>query len=998
MKTHNNLAAYGRFIGTAVMLTAAVLSFGQKKSGDYIESTSLNDSLRGTPRTMNYYPDGDSFTCVNGTNKYTRALYGGYTDYRIETSDRPIFAIYKKRNYKNVRFVASCGGAEMQLDSVSQCIARYTCGVRRYELSDPSWGGGHVTMTVMSPTEHESAIWRFTADGFADALTVTALVCDIASTKLKRSGDMGVDNLLSFEPHPDNKGLTTASWTAHDGGARPCTTYFYIDSTAIRPLPADEAETIYTKTEDYYTALAHRIVFSTPDPYINTLGSALSAAADGDWDGQTWLHGCVGWRMPLAGWRAGYLGDVLGWDDRARSHFDAYAASQVTDVAPTIPHPSQDTALNMARAAKKWGTQMYSNGYICRNPYRNDQMHHYDMNLNYMDELLWHFCYDPDTTYMRIMWPVITSHLAWEKRNYDPDNDCLYDAYCCIWASDALYYSGGAVTHSSAYNYRGNALAARIAEMIGEDGEPYRREAAGILNAMNSRLWMNDERHWAEYEDALGLKRLHTSAALWSVYTPIDCGAGTTEQFYEATRYIDRHIPHIPVTADDTTYGETVATTDWMPYAWSINNVAPAEVAHTALSFFEAGRADAAFDLLKADIIDMMYLGSSPGNFGQLSFYDAARGECYRDFGDCIGITARALLQGLFGIVPDGLYGRCFVRPGFPQEWDSASVSTPYLSYTYKRVGDNDVYEITQHFKTPQKIILRQNIGRGQYRDTEGTHDTRQIITVRHVMPAPDEDIPQSDAALPSHTALGLDEPTGGNYEQIRIDGALNASVTDIFRNKYVSPRSPYTTLQIPVQGIGEWCHPNETFNVNDSLFRTLITGDSITVAGVPFRTMKEGNNIAFTSLWDNYPDSIVIPLSAHAATAYLLMAGSTNHMQSRIDNGIVIATYSDSTTDTLRLINPDNWCPIEQDYYVDGKAFRTTAPRPYRISFADGTVSRDIGREKGIGGVYLRYIDCGAAQMLSMPLNKTKELQSITLRTLSNDVVIGLMGLTIGI
>lgn len=37
-------------------------------------------------------------------------------------------------------------------------------------------------------------------------------------------------------------------------------------------------------------------------------------------------------------------------------------------------------------------------------------------------------------------------------------NDGLYDAYCCIWASDALYYNSGAVTHSSAYNYRANKL------------------------------------------------------------------------------------------------------------------------------------------------------------------------------------------------------------------------------------------------------------------------------------------------------------------------------------------------------------------------------------------------------------------------------------------------------------------------------------------------------------------------------------------------------------
>ena len=178
-------------------------------------------------------------------------------------------------------------------------------------------------------------------------------------------------------------------------------------------------------------------------------------AADGAWDGKVWQHGAVGWRMPLPGWRAAYMGDFLGMPDRQRTHFDAYAKSQVTDVPVTEPH-LMDEKNNLARGTYKWGTPMYSTGYICRNPEKNNQFHHYDMNLVYIDELLWHFQFDVDTTYMRQMWPVIQRHLAWEKQAWDPDNDGLYDAYCCIWASDALQYNSGAVTHSSAYNYRSN--------------------------------------------------------------------------------------------------------------------------------------------------------------------------------------------------------------------------------------------------------------------------------------------------------------------------------------------------------------------------------------------------------------------------------------------------------------------------------------------------------------------------------------------------------------
>ena len=727
--------------------------------------------------------------------------------------------------------------------------------------------------------------------------------------------------------------------------------------------------------------MSTRIHFETPDPYINTLGSALSLAADGDWDGQTWLHGCVGWRMPLAGWRAGYLGDVLGWNDRAVSHFDAYAKSQVTD-----------STLNLARAEKKWGTQMYSNGYICRNPERNDQMHHYDMNLNYIDELLWHFQYDADTTYMRKMWPVIKSHLAWEKRNYDPDGDHLYDAYCCIWASDALYYNGGAVTHSSAYNYRGNKLAARIAEMIGEDPEPYRLEAEAILKAMNERLWLTGKGVWAEYQDGMGLKRTHDHPAVWSIYTPIDCGACTPKQAYEATRYIDEHIPHINV--ENTGY-QTISTSDWMPYSWSINNVAAAEVMHTALAYFEAGRNEEGFRLMKGNILDQMYFGASPGNFGQISYYDAARGECYRDFGDCIGISSRTLLQGLFGIVPQALDGKCIIRPGFPAEWESASVSTPYLSYEFTRKDGRDVFEITQHFTRPLKIVIRQNLGNGEYRDIEGTSEAHQTIVLSSESGEDRSEL--RSASAPESEVYGLSEPNlSKRFLPQTIDGYFNAEVDDIFKNQYLSPRPQTTTLQIPTQGIGEWCHPQLTAEINDSVFRTLIDNGQFNVAGVPFQTPKAGNNIIYTSLWDNYPDSVVIPLKGKAETAYLLMAGSTNHMQSHIDNGLVIVTYQDNTTDTLALRNPDNWCPIEQDYYIDGKAFQAPQPRPYRVCLGTGDVSRDLGKTLDVQGVYGREIPGGAAQMLCMPLNPKKRLKSLIVRTLSNDVVIGLMAVTL--
>ena len=907
------------------------------------------------PRTLQYQPGaGGAFVCKDGNNRYTRALYGSHTDWRLETSDRPIFAVVKKGYHRNIRLVAQIDGTDYPLEQVSPCTASYVNGQRTYQLT--GWGGAQLSIRVIALPDGEKAIWAFSSSELVGRARIKALVCEIAQRKLSRNGDIGADKPGVLEPKGEV--LQTAEVALKDE-----TAYLMVDVNMVKPLSAAEGRQQFAAAKQYYEKLAGRIQFTTPDPYINTLGGALVLAADGDWDGQTWLHGCIGWRMPLAGWRAGYLGDVLGWQDRAVSHFDAYAKSQVTNVPATIPHPSQDSTLNMARAEKRWGTQMYSDGYICRNPERNDQMHHYDMNLNYIDELLWHFQYDADTVYMRQMWPVLTRHLAWEKRNFDPDSDHLYDAYCCIWASDALYYSGGAVTHSSAYNYRGNMLAARIAEIIGEDPKPYRDEAEAILKAMNQRLWLPKSGVWAEYQDAMGLKRTHDNPAVWSIYTPIDCGACSPEQAYQATNWVTANIPHIPV---ESTGYQIISTSNWMPYSWSINNVAAAEVMHTALAYFEAGRADEAYQLMKANILDQMYYGQSPANFGQISHYDAARGECYRDFGDCIGISSRTLLQGLFGIIPQALDGKCIIRPGFPAEWDSASVKTPYLSYKYTRSNGKVRIEITQDFRQPLQIIVRQNLDKGAFKDIKGTTATTQVI----------------EYAL--------------DYQPQSLAKFFNADVTDIFKNKYVSPRPQTTTLQIPVQGIGEWCHPKKTAEINDSVFRTKIVNGVFNMAGVPFQTPAVGQNIIYTSLWDNYPDAVTIPLKGKASKAYLLMAGSTNHMQSRIDNGLVVVTYTDGTTDTLALRNPDNWCPIEQEYYIDGQAFNAPQPRPYRVCFGTGDVSRNLGSIVPLGGDYGRDIPGGAGQMLEMALNPQKRLKSLTIRTLSNDVVIGLMAITL--
>jgi len=968
----------------------------------------------------------------------------------------------------------------------------------------------------------------------------------------------------------ESKGTTAPAVAGKVAVSNNKSLYFLIQNPATKKdLDYANAAQLFDAANKFRLQYATRIKVETPDPFINTLGGILGTAADANWEAPTFVHGAIGWRVRLNGWRGPYMGDELGWHDRAREHFNAYAKSQVTTPAsgPSVPDPEK----NLSRQQEKMGTALFTDGYICRDPNGKIYPHHYDMNLVYIDALLRHFNWTGDVTYVKEMWPVVKRHLAWEKRNFDGDNDGLYDAYCCIWASDALQYNGSGVTHSSAYNYYSNRMAAELAKIAGDNPEFYRAEAQKILDAMNSKLWLPSKGWYAEYKDFLGLKQTHNAAALWTVYHTLDSEVPDAFKAYQCTRYIDTEMPHIPVRAaglEDKGY-YTLSTTNWMPYEWSINNVVPAESFHTSLAYWQAGRSEEAFRIWKSTILDAMYLGGSPGNFLQLSTYDANRGETFRDFADCVGMASRSLVEGLFGIVPDLINSTLIIRPGLPVEWNNAALTTPDVAFKFVRNDNHEVYTIVPSLAKPVKLkfratakksmvksvtvngkkinwtnvadaieypqieitadvapkyevvidwqgedlskvsnaaavgkednlqatfgnakavevfdpqkvfknaILKDNalqsavVGETGSRTafvkvTQGDFtwwlpvcfDIKESVNVKYAFSQPANSIKftvqnNTSAAIDAKVTVNpgnnsfstnakiavgtasdeitvpaskvvtgsnlvrveygngksfektvinwnVETPKSQKLEKVDLSALFNDVVTNIFKNEYLSPRSPYPTLALPKQGIGTWCSPMKTANIDDSGLRNLagVNNEITTPQNILFATPSASaqKNIIYTSQWDNYPREVSVPLKGQASHAYLLMAGSTNYMQSRIVNGTVTVEYTDGTVAELQLINPETWCPIEKDYYVDGYAFAISQPRPLRLNLKTGNFISDFSKSPAdnSGG---KVIDGGAATILDMPLNASKQLKRLTIRTLANEVVIGLMSLTL--
>ena len=1114
-------------------------------------------------RTVRYHPQGNDIVIENGDRRFTRALYGTNTAFRVEAGDLPEFAMYMPGMGGNLSFGLINGVQHKWLITAQKIKAIYRAGSMIYEIEDPLLGSGKLFVTILALSKAEGMSVKIRSENVKENVQLLWVFGGASGKKFSRDGDVGADPESSFylkaENCLDNRyQLLKDKFILSYGTGKVLTeeeryeiqtraesqlsgeipkevkmiTGYFPSSSTIQLLDASNPDEAFNSSmrakkdfcvtgklllknkEDHFllhnsstpitqsaeqefkdaeTArqnIANLIKIKTPDTWLNTLGGVLSIAADAIWEEPTYMHGSVAWRMRLPGWRGAYAANPLGWHDRARIHLDAYARSQLT--TPATTGVVMDTALNLARHIEKVGTQLFSEGYITRNPNGYIGAHHYDMNLVFIDQLLNHFNYTGDTGYVKKMWPLLKKHLAWEKKNFDADGDGLYDAYAAIWASDALQYSGGGVTHSSAYNYRANKEAAHLAKLIGENGTAYEKEAEKILTAINKNLWMSDKGWYGEYKDLLGNKLLHPSAGLWTIYHAIDSKVCDAFKAYQSLRYIDKYIPHIPVIAkgwkDKNLY--LLSETNWQPYTWSLNNVVIAENLHTALAYWQGNRREEAFQLWRGVLLETMYLGSGPGNFHQLSFYDAIRGELYRDFADGIGMTARTLMEGLFGIQPDALDKRLIIKPGFPVSWDSASLQTPDISFDFVRTGAKETYTIRQN--TYRNLDLRliipalkdkvaKVVVNGKLVKWSVLNDVVadpllqidqpksktykiEITWMGSSFPLPNEEVllepgndfgwatakqkiikifdPQKIFLNSSLTANSIngkialttgqktlfvflkqgdfdywhpinffiseekDKPVRKSMmvnektEMIDISNSFNDLVTNIFRNKYVSPRPSSPTLQLPVTGIGNWAYHSVQVNISDSGLRSVAgtKNEFITSLGIPFQTpgTADTKNIVFSSMWDNYPDSISVPLKGNSPYAYFLMAGTTNPMQSRIVNGEIVVNYTDGTSDKLELRNPQNWWPIEQDYYVDGFAFTTDAPRPIRIELKTGKEIPADYKYSDIRGFSKYGIDGGAATVIDMPLDNKKQLKNLVVRSVANDVVIGLMALTL--
>jgi len=154
--------------------------------------------------------------------------------------------------------------------------------------------------------------------------------------------------------------------------------------------------------------------------------------------------------------------------------------------------------------------------------------------------------------------------------------------------------------------------------------------------------------------------------------------------------------------------------------------------------------------------------------------------------------------------------------------------------------------------------------------------------------------------------------------------------------------------------------------------------GNILAGQGVPFRWSTGTNNIAFTSSWDNWPKQVTVPVNKTGNAIWFLLCGTTDPMEVRIANAELRLKYADGVVEKLELVPPLNFwrlCPfgnVDYDYKRDGFALPKVPPMTVQLG-------------QNCRGVVLPW-----------RLRPGVALESVTLETLSQEVVIGLMGATV--
>ena len=775
----------------------------------------------------------------------------------------------------------------------------------------------------------------------------------------------------------------------------------------------------------------------TPDKMLDLTIPSSVVAMDASWHKNAFHHGTYAWHAPYMGWRNWYGPTVIGWHDRVRTAFGSHAARQVTE--------SEGAEETVYEGPHQYYTLRNSTGFI---PEILDggKSIFYNMQEVGVDMFLHHLEWTGDLVAGEEMFDAIARVLDWEARILDPDGDGLYQNWLNTWVSDAHSYNGGGCTQSSAYNYRANAMMRKIAQRLDRDPQVFSSRADRILKALRERLWLPSKGVFAEYIDTVGHKLIHPSPELASIYHPIECGVVDPFEAYQMLRFTETDLRNERTVARG---GRLVWSSNWFPQNYSSCGLYTCENIHLAWAYFQCGLTAKGVEILNA-IVDAYFLGYNPGMAAHCMTAGGYT-EGAQDFSEISSMHLRLVVEGLFGVRFHLLDDWIEIAPNLPADWDHASLKVSDIALFYRRSGQQESLTVwcerpaTRLLRLPLRgsrvnsvllngapveyqiepginrccvvvesrqtgaLHLQVNHGEGEVpalgcpREVHPGDRLRIEARTGEMLESRDPSSALSDSPIDgrvlrakviggagAHTVfvrVRADEWDGwlpadftvsgqpkpkpeeprGAFHRVDISEHFNIPVTQIHSLEYRAPSPDGYSIRTRLNGrFGwDWNHMGYcTVALNDDALR-VCGGIFRTPSGIPFSTPREGPNAACVSVWDNFPEEFRIPLSGNATELAVLFIGVTNPMQSGVVNGRFAVQYGDGTSQEVSLVNPANF---------------------------DDWLNAAVQQENET--VY--WNDYNHAIVQRIPLLPAKELRSLTVRAVANEVIIGILGVSL--
>jgi hypothetical protein len=805
-----------------------------------------------------------------------------------------------------------------------------------------------------------------------------------------------------------------------------------IERWLVKPDPAAELKAAIRRKHE-------AVEVATPDAMLDLTVVPSVLASDACWHGNTFYHGTLGWHAPYLGWRNWYGPTVLGWHDRVAKAIRTHAATQVW------PEKIDPAAERVVKGDGPYSRLENSYGYIPEMLGRGGIF--YNMQEVYVDHLLHHLEWTGDLKLAAEVFPVVSRVLDWEARILDPEGDGMYQNWLNTWISDAHSYNGGNCAQASAYNYRANRTMAAIAARLGRDPKPFEARAEKIKQAVQKTLWLPERGVLAEYQDTLGNKLVHPSPELPTIYHAIEAGLIDPFQAYQVLRFTETDLRNERSASRG---GRLVWSSNWYPQVYSSCGLYAAENLHLAWAYYRCGLARQGAEILRA-VADAHFTGDTPGCVAHC-MAGGGYSSGVLDFAEIPSLMMRTIVEGLFGVRFDLLHGQIEIAPHLPADWDHARLRLPDVTLDYRRSGQQE--SLIVNIATPGRRIIRlpmrgtaidrvtldgkpcpwhvepglarcdvvietERSGELKLEVLHGGEQTPQIqsplkvstgdkltLNVDHgalrEIKTPTEFLDSPAISGRSLTGLARErpgwhtlflrieqgqwngwlpvnvevsaksapppaEPPKGQFTPVDLAKHFNVALADIHRQKYRDPRPAGYSIMAQLNGrfLWDWNQGGyQQVRVDDSRLRGC-GGVFKTPSGIPFRTPAEGPNVACASVWDNFPDEIAIPLEGKGTELAVLLVGVTNPMQSRVENGRLTVHYRDGSQETLRLINP--------------------------LNFDDWLVAATQNENETVS-----FSDYNHAIVARIRLDSVKELKSLMVGGIANEVIVGVLGVSL--